>query len=143
MWKIKLLLEGGLIHVLGDVRSGNPGWAQCNPSKILRIEFPFFGRDEFTGKDVPYKMVLAGMKEYNFFVEAVRGVSGRGKTKIKGLWFMGKLPNSDRIRGFVLKESIMSLDTIVGQEYHGISTVGWKTGSVGDKVVSTIIRGSL
>jgi len=143
VWKIKLLLEGGLIHILNDVRSGNPGWANCSPSKISRIEFSFLGRDEFTGKDIPYKMVLAGMKEYNFFVEAVRGVSGRDKTKIKGLWFMGKVPGGNQIKGFVLKESILSLNTVVGQEYHGFSTVGWKTGLVGDKVVSTIVKGVL
>jgi hypothetical protein len=29
MWKIKLYLEGGLIHTLGDVRL-QPGWGECH-----------------------------------------------------------------------------------------------------------------
>jgi hypothetical protein len=139
MWGIKLTLEGNMTHVLNDVRSGNPGWSDCNPSGILKIEFPFIGKNG-TGKDIPYLLLMSGMKEYNFFVEAVKGLSSNSKVNIKGLWFMGKLPNSNRVTGFVLKESVLVLNTEVGKEYQGFSTVGWKTGIIGGKVVSTVIR---
>ena len=115
------------------------GWAECDPAGILKLEFSFLGKDIVTGKDVSYDLIMSGMTEYNFFVEAMRGI-GKGKTEVKGLWFMGKIPNSNRITGFVLRDKILSLNTEVGKEYSGMSTVGWKKGIVGNEVVSTILR---
>jgi hypothetical protein len=138
MWKIKLILEGNLSHVLNDVRSGNPGWTECQPSGIVRIEFPFLGRDE-NGKDISYLLTMNGMREYNFFVEAMRGV-GSGRTVVKGLWFLGKIPLSNTITGWVLKDKILRLNAVEGQEYSGTPTVGWKAGIIGDKVISEVRR---
>ena len=139
MWKIKLELQNGIVHYLNDVRSGSPGWAECQPSGIKRLEFTFLGRDE-KGKDVSYILIMSGMEEYNFFVEAMRGLSGKGKTKITGLWFMGRKPNSDQITGFVLKDKIVSFNTIKGKEYSGMPTMGWKKGITGDKIISVVRR---
>lgn len=138
MWKIKLILEGNFFHVLNDVRSGNPGWTDCRPSGILMMEFPFLGRDE-NGKDISYLLRMSGMKEYNFFVEAMRGVMG-GKTIVKGLWFLGKIPESNMITGWVIKDKILRLNAVEGQEYSGTATVGWKTGIIGDKPISEVRR---
>lgn len=138
MWKILLLLEGGLSHVTADVRLGNPGWADCRPSGIVGIDFSFLGKDE-KGKDIPYLLQMRGMKEYNFFVEAMRGVMG-GKTIIKGLWFLGKIPESNKITGWVLKDKILRLNSVEGHEYSGTPTVGWKTGIIGDKMISEVRR---
>lgn len=137
MWKIKLTLEGGLTHTTNDVRTGNPGWADCRPSGIESIEFDFIGKEE--GRDTKCKIVLAGMSEYNFFVEAIRSVIG-SKTTIKGLWFLGKVPGTNRITGFVIRDRVQIINTIVGQEYSGTPTVGWKKGIVGGKVISTMGR---
>lgn len=140
MWKIKLVLEGDLVHTLNDVRSGSPGWANCQPSKISSLTFPFFGKDEKTGKDIPYQLYLAGMSEYNFFVEAMQSLLG-GKVKIKGLWFLGKIPNTNKVTGFVLRDSVLKVNAIDGKEYSGLPTIGWKQGVIGDKIISTIVRG--
>ncbi len=137
MWKIRLVLEGGLTHTTNDVRSGSPGWADCRPSAIQRIEFPFVGIED--GKNVKFRLILAGMKEYNFFVEAVRGIVS-GKTEIKGLWFLGKVPGTEKVTGFVIRDKILAINSIAGKEYGGFSTVGWKPGIVGEKVTSIIER---
>ena len=138
MWKIKILLEAGLTHLLNDVRSGNPGWADCQPSGILGIAFEFLGKDE-KGKDIPYLLQMGGMREYNFFVEAMRAVGGN-KTIIKGLWFLGKVPESNKITGWVLKDKILRLNSVEDHEYSGMATVGWKKGIIGDRVVSEVRR---
>lgn len=139
MWKIKVTLQNGMIVVLNDVRTSNPGWADFSPVGILKVEFSFLGKDVDTGKDIVYDLVMIGMREYNFFVEAMRGI-GNGKTVVKGLWFMGKVPNKNRVTGFVLRDKILSFNTEEGKEYLGMSTVGWKVGIIGDKVISTVVR---
>jgi len=138
MWKIKLMLEGDLTHTLNDVRLGNPGWADCEPSKIEYLTFEFSGKDEATGKNEHYKIILSGMDEYNFFVEATRSVVG-GKTTIKGLWFLGKILASNRVVGFVLRDKILKVQSEIGKEYSGFSTVGWKSG-VSGKAMANIER---
>lgn len=138
MWKIKLTLEGNMTHILNDVRSGNPGWGNCNPSRIVGIEFPFLGKDE-KGRDIPYLLRMSGMREYNFFVEAMRAV-GKSKTIIKGLWFLGKLPETNTVTGWVLKDRIILINSFEGKEYSGIATVGWKMGIIGDKPISEVRR---
>ena len=139
MWKIKLFLAGGLVHELGDVRSGAPGWADCQPPAIEKLSFSFQGMNFQTGTNDSYELVLAGMKEYNFFVEASRSLLS-SKTKIQGLWFLGKIPNTDLITGFVLKESISKINTLDGKEYSGMPTVGWKPGVTDGKAFADIIR---
>jgi hypothetical protein len=137
VWKIKLILEGNLVHELGDVRSGKPGWGECQPSGILRIEFPFIGKID--NNNTPLYLILSGMEEYNFFVEAMRPI-GKGITKIKGLWFLGKVPKEDRVIGFVVGDSCKSVNTIFGREYNGTRTVGWKKGIIGDKIYAELRR---
>jgi hypothetical protein len=137
MWKIRLTLEGGLTHTTNDVRTGNPGWAECRPSGIESIEFDFIGKED--GVETKYKIVLAGMSEYNFFVEAIRSVVG-SKTSIKGLWFLGKVPDTNRVVGYVIRDKVQIVNTVSGKEYSGTPTVGWKKGIVGGKVISTMGR---
>jgi len=136
MWKINLFLENGLILTLGDVRTSKPGWGESDPVKILRMEFSFMGKEY--GKEQPMKLVLAGMKEYNFFVEAMRSVMNN-KVTIQGLWFLGKLPGSNKITGFVIQDSIKIVNATEGHEFNGGVTAGWKQGIPGT-VVSTIVK---
>jgi hypothetical protein len=140
MWKIRLTLQNNKTLELNDVRSSVPGWSDCEPSGIEKLEFTFPGKDEHTGKETPHTLVMSGMKEYNFFVEAMKSLSGNSRVKIQALWFMGKLPGSNRITGFVLKDSVLALNTTIGKEYQGMPTGGWKKGIIGNKVVSTVIR---
>jgi hypothetical protein len=139
MWKIVLTLANGLKHTLNDVRTGKPGWGECQPSGIEKIEFSFEGKNMDTGKKDSYDLVLSGMSEYNFFVEAMRSVSGR-KTTIKGMWFLGKVPLTNKIVGFVLGDQIAQIQSNIGEEYNGLPTVGWKKGIVGGKVIHSVIR---
>jgi hypothetical protein len=137
VWKINLVLEGGLTHQTNDVRSGRPGWGECRPSGIERIEFTFLGKEG--DKMIPFILVLSGMSEYNFFVEAIRSVLG-GKTTIRGLWFLGKVPGTNRVTGFIIRDSVQIINAVDGKEYSGIATVGWKKGIVGGKIISVIER---
>jgi hypothetical protein len=135
VWRIKLTLEGNFVHELGDVRSGKPGWAECQPSGILKVEFPFVGK--VNGKNTPLRLILSGMEEYNFFVEAMRPI-GSGNTNIKGMWFLGKVPKENRVIGFVVGDTCKKVNAFVGQEYHGTRTAGWKKGIVGGKVTAEL-----
>ena len=139
MWQIRLVLNGGMTHLLPDVRGNNPGWNSCQPSGLLGLDFSFLGRDDH-GKDIEYFLQMRGMREYNFFVEAMMGFNG--KKKIQGLWFLGKLPDVPRVTGWVLKDMILRLNAPEGQEYSGMPTVGWKSGMIGDKVISEVRRTS-
>lgn len=136
LWKINLFLENGLVIALGDVRTSKPGWGESDLVKILRMEFSFMGKEY--GKEQPMKLILAGMKEYNFFVEAMRSVMNN-KVTIKGLWFLGKLPGSNKITGFVIQDSIKIVNATEGHEFNGGTTAGWKQGIPGT-VVSTIVK---
>lgn len=139
MWKIIVTLRGGTVVALGDVRSGKPGWADCDPAGIAKIEFNFLGRDG-EGKDVPYTLIMSGMLEYNFFVEAMKPVGSNKGIVVKGLWFLGKKPDGQNITGFALKESIMAVNALVGKEYHGTPTVGWKTGIIEGEPICRVFR---
>ena len=142
MWKICLTLTNGMVHTLNDVRTGKPGWGECQPSGIEKLEFSFEGKNLDTGKKDSYHLILAGMSEYNFFVEAMRSVSGGG-TKIKGMWFLGKVPATtatNKIIGFILGDQIVQIQSNDGEEYNGMPTVGWKKGIVGGKVISLVTR---
>jgi len=140
MWKIILTLTNGMTCVLNDVRTGKPGWAECQPSGIEKFEFSFEGKDEDTGKKNTYHLLLAGMKEYNFFVEAIRSISGGG-TQIINMWFLGKIPETGDVVGFILGNKITSLRTSEGKEYNGLPTIGWKRGVIGGKIIYLVSRG--
>jgi len=136
MWKINLFLEDGKVLELGDVRTSKPGWGESSPTKIAKMEFSFVGKEY--EKQQPMKLILAGMKEYNFFVEAMKSVVN-GKLTIKGLWFLGKIPNTNRITGFVIQDSMKIINAVEGREFNGGPTAGWKQGIPGT-VVSTIVK---
>lgn len=137
MWKIKLYLQNGLTHILNDVRSGRPGWAECSPGGITKLEFSFLGT--INGKQIPLMIVLSGMEKYNFFVEAIQGV-GTNVINIKGIWFLGKKFNDDKIEGFVIGDSIRKINSFEGKEYNGFGTVGWKEGISQEKSFAMITR---
>lgn len=139
MWKITLTLANGMKHTLNDVRTGKPGWSECQPSGIEKLEFSFEGKNTDTGKKDSYDLVLAGMTEYNFFVEVMRSILG-GQTKIKGMWFLGKVPHTNRIIGFVLNDQIIQMQSNIGEEYNGLPTVGWKKGIIGGKAIYSVSR---
>jgi hypothetical protein len=62
------------------------------------------------------------------------------RSAIKGLWFMGQVPNSNQVTGFVIKETILKLNSVKGKEYSGTASSGWKFGTVGNSVISQIVK---
>ena len=134
LWKINLILEHGMSVELNDVRSSNPGWSDAQPTKIERLEFSFLDNNK-----VSHKIILAGMSEYNFFVEGMKKVSAKSP-KIQGIWFLGRVPNSDRIVGFIFKDTVLKLKTMKGREYLGGPTWGWKPGIIGLAVIAEVIK---
>lgn len=138
MWKIQITLRGGSVITLGDVRSGSPGWAACDPAGIVKLVFEFLGRDE-KGQDIHYVLVMSGMTEYNFFVEAMKAVGSSAGPVVKGLWFLGKKPDG-KVTGFALKDSVIAINSDAGKEYHGTPTVGWKKGIVEGSPICRVSR---
>jgi len=132
-WKIQLHLVNGTIVNLNDVRSGNPGWGDLQlSSKIESLRMSFISNNE------KYGLILKGMESYNFFVEAMRKVTSNQIT-INGIWFMGQIPNSNKVIGFVMKQnSVFRLNTNKGNEFNGTLTSGWKKGSVGNELICAI-----
>lgn len=133
MWRLKLFLRDGKTHELGDVLSGMPGWAECQPGGILKIQFSFVGNTK--GKNIPLCIILSGMEKYNFFIEATKAIGGN-KIHIKGIWILGKIPNENKIEGFLIANNVEKINTFEGKEYRGTPTLGWKEGILGEKVGS-------
>jgi hypothetical protein len=134
LWKINLILEHGMNVVLNDVRSSNPGWTDSQPTKIERLEFSFLDKHKHQ-----HKLILAGMSEYNFFVEGIKKLSMKDP-KIQGIWFLGKIPRSERVVGFVFKDTVLKLTTMKGREYMGTSSAGWKPGIVGGTIIAEVVK---
>jgi hypothetical protein len=139
MWKIKLTLEGGMIHTLNDVRTDSPGWSECYPGKIEQLNFSFLGKDPNTLKENQYDLCLSGMDEYNFFVEASRSLLNNS-IRILGFWFLGKILKENKVVGFVIKDRVFEINTINGIEYSGCASSGWKPGIPNSKIIFDIAR---
>jgi hypothetical protein len=139
MWTIILTDENGLNIELNDVRSDSPGWSECVLGKIKKLSFSFQGIDALSKINNCYELVLEGMSEYNFFVEANKNLL-KGKTNILGFWFLGKIPNTNRIIGFVIKDRVLKVNSTVNKEYNGFSSFGWKLGCAGGNVIADIRR---
>jgi len=139
MWKIRAYLAPDKFIDLGDVRSLSPGWSTFNPSGICRIEFPFESADLKNKGFARYRLILSNMNSYNFFVEAAKNILSNS-TEIKGLWFLGKLPDGKSVCGFKIGKTITPIASVLGKEYNGFSTVGWKPGVLHGAPISTIVR---
>ncbi len=136
-WRMRVRFAGAMFpreYVSLDVRSHDPGWASESFRRpITRLEF-FLP----TG----HRLVLSGMERYCFFVEASQGLGDRGwPARIEAFWFCGKLPGLDLVEmwrisnGQVLRQRRLS-----GREWGGGPIRGWKSGRLGAKAVSALIK---
>jgi hypothetical protein len=134
-WRIRATFAGTLPpkdYVTPDIRRHDPGWASelfNRPIEMLELFLP-------TGQ----RLVLAGMEQYNFFVEAVQSTRTRGRAQIQAFWFCGKLPGKDIVEMWRVGNGKIIRDRRAwGKEWGGGSTRGWKRGTEGS-VISAILR---
>ena len=114
-----------------DIRISNPGWGDANFSRPIE-ELHFY----LPGGKV---LVMAGMEKYNFFVEAMADMRGRGG-KLHAIYFACKEANSDKVHLWRIGDGkvIHSLHPF-GKEYNGTATSGWKIGVPSSTLINKII----
>jgi hypothetical protein len=134
-WRIRVTFAGNLsprYYTTPDVRQNDPGWGSgLFDRRIEKLEF-FLP----TG----HVIVLAGMEQYNFFVEALRPLS-RGPAKIEALWFCGKIPDQPLVDLWRVSNNKVIYDRKPwGQEWGGTATRGWRQGELGGSIISRVIK---
>lgn len=132
-WRLRARFAGNRPpreYISRDVRHADPGWGgEVFARPIRRLEF-FLP----TG----HVIVLAGMRRYNFFAEAVQNLSG-GRTHVAACWLCGHLPDRDLVEMWrITKGKIIRQRKPFGREWGGTAIRGWKAGAVGAAVESRI-----
>lgn len=133
-WRIRVTFAGKLPpkeYMTRDIRHNDPGWASeifNRPIEMLEFFMP-------TG----HRLVMSGMEQYNFFVEAVQSTRTRGKARIKAFWFCGKLPGKDVVEMWRVGDGKVIRDRKpLGREWGGGPTRGWKAGVTSNRYASHI-----
>jgi hypothetical protein len=136
-WRIRATFAGKLPprdYITPDIRRHDPGWASepfNRPIERLELFLP-------TG----HRLVLAGMEQYNFFIEAVQSTRTRGAAQIRAFWLCGKPPGRDIVEMWRIGAGRIIRDRKPwGREWGGGPTRGWKQGAAGDTVISGIHGG--
>jgi len=134
-WRIRVTFVGKLPpkkYMTPDIRHHDPGWASeifSRPIEMLEFFLP-------TG----HRLVMSGMEQYNFFVEAVQSTRTRGGAKIQAFWFCGKLPGNDVVEMWRVGYGKIIRDRKPwGREWGGGPTSGWKQGISG-KPLSILLK---
>jgi len=133
-WRIRVTFAGKLSpkeYITPDIRRNDPGWASeifSRPIESLEFFLP-------TG----HRLVMSGMEQYNFFVEAVQSTRTRGKARIEAFWFCGKLPGKDVVEMWRVGDGKVIRDRKPwGREWGGGPTRGWKAGVTSNRYASHI-----
>ena len=136
-WRMRVTFAGNLppkAYLTPDIRHNDPGWASelfNRPIEMIEFFIP-------TG----HKIVIGGMEQYNFFVEAVQSIRSRKGAEIKAFWLCGKLPGKDVVEMWRIGDSKIVKDKRSwGKEWGGGPTRGWKQGIIGNAIVSMILQG--
>lgn len=125
-WRLRATFAGQLPpkrYTTPDIRRKNPGWGDEVFSRVIeRVEF-FLP----TG----HVLLLSGMEQYNFFVEAVQPMGGGG-AHLAACWLCGKRPGRDQVDMWRVGGGKVIHDVNPwGVEWHGNPTRGWKPGVPG------------
>jgi len=136
MWRFRVMFEGKLspkTYLSPDVRSADPGWGdEVFGRRIEKLEF-FLP----TG----HKIVIAGMEQYNFFVEVSVDISGAGRKKLDAIFLAGKIPNKLIVDMWRIgNKKAVRIQKPWGQEWGGQPTRGWKQGIVSDTCISMVME---
>jgi len=134
-WRIRATFAGKLPpkeYVTPDIRHNDPGWASelfNRPIEMLEFFLP-------TG----HKIVLSGMEQYNFFVEAAQSPGQRGGAEIQAFWLCGKMPGKDIVETWRVGDGKIIRDRRSwGIEWGGGPTKGWKCGVIGP-IISQLVE---
>lgn len=132
-WRIRARFAGGLPpreYITPDIRRHNPGWGdEVFNRQIESLEFYL---------PTGHRIFLAGMEQFNFFVEASQSLSG--KTDIAAFWLCGKLPSINQVEMWRIGNGqVVRSREPWGQEWGGGPTRGWKPGSLQVHTISTIL----
>jgi hypothetical protein len=137
-WRIKVTFDGKLLpkeYITPDIRNTDPGWgSELFNRAIERLEFYL---------PTGHTLILSGMEEYNFFIEASQDLGGKnkGKAKIDAFWFCGKMPLNNLVEMWRVGDGeIIRERKIKGFEYDGGATRGWKKGSLNSQYLSRVIQ---
>ena len=135
-WKIRVRFGGKSLvkeFVSNDIRHENPRWGD---------EFFHQGIESFEFfLPTAHRLVLAGMEQYNFFVEASAPFGG-GNPTIDAFWFLGKPPGDQLVECVRIREGqVVRERHRMGTEWGGGSTAGWKRGVIGGKVICQLVQG--
>lgn len=133
-WRMRVTFAGKLPpkeYITPDIRHNNPGWGDETFNRpIDSLEF-FLPTD--------HRIIMSGMEQYNFFVEAAQSLSGRGAS-IEAFWFCGKLPSQPVIEMWrVGGGKVVRKREQYGHEWGGQPTFGWKPGMIGSRVISSVM----
>lgn len=131
-WRIRARFAGGLSpreYITPDIRRHNPGWGdEVFNRQIESLEFYL---------PTGHRILLAGMEQYNFFVEASQSLSG--KTDIAAFWFCGKVPCLPIVEMWRVGNGKVVRNRIPwGKEWGGGPTSGWRPGSLRVHTISTL-----
>lgn len=129
-WRIRVTFAGKLPpkeYVTPDIRFNDPGWSSelfGRPIEQMEVFLPTCN-----------KIVLAGMEQYNFFVEAIQTSGKRSSTQIEAFWFCGKPLNRNHVEMWRVGNSkVVRLHKAWGKEWDGGHTRGWKQGVSGQPI---------
>ncbi len=116
-----------------DIRRHDPGWGgEVFNRRLEKLEL-FLP----TG----HRILLAGMREYNFFVEAVQNIGG-SRADIQAFYLCGRYPDRAAVALWRVARGRVFHDTKTpGREYNGTATRGWKAGAPGRPVSMLVERG--
>lgn len=133
-WRIRARFSGDLPpkeYLTPNIWMKNPGWGGEVFNRVIeRLEF-FLP----TG----HRIIMAGMEQYNFFVEAVQSTRSRSGAEIQAFWLLGKLPGKYLVEMWRVGDSkVIRNQSRWGREWGGGPTRGWKRGLIGNGVVSRI-----
>lgn len=136
-WRMRIIFDTKLNpHELftKDVRFHNPQWGDEEKFKAPIQSIEFF-------LPIKWKLVLSGMAQYNFFIEVIGNLTGGDKARIESFWLCGLLPDSSTVNTWNIgKGKIITNNAVLGQEYLGTASRGWKIGTPSKHPVSTILK---
>jgi hypothetical protein len=134
-WCYRLEFDGGAplqSYTSPDIRTNNPGWGDLGIGvPISQIEF-FLP----TG----HKIVMRGMRMYNFFIEALQSFAGNTGAQLSAVYLCGLHPNQDIVDVWCIGNGVVKrTQAALGSEYEGTATRGWKNGNVAVPFASEVV----